>query len=487
VLAELWKQGFGQITLTNLPSDSSTVAAIGHASADNGYRYFARTAYVCAQVSLSQLERRTHDNTPVLPRRKMVRRFLSAMGREGPVRLDHARSWGEIERVLPQFVQSHIGRFLITGRISNLARPERRIFLAELAKLLSECGWVTLTRMVSGTNSIAWNYGFQFEDTWFWYQPTFDSDLERYSPGFCLLTKLIEEAAGNPIFRIVDLGLGAEEYKDRFANQTRETLYVTLRSSATQHSREVLRYHAGRIIHSSPKIEAVVRALAGRLQRLTQSVRRDGARATLGMLAKRFGESLLSETEVLFFEATESQRLAPDPAELVPLDLNRLASAASHYVDDKSTLAYLLRGASRLRDGIAEGFGLVDSDGRTILHLAWVTVFDGFFLSELNAKVDAPGADCVMLFDCWTPIAARGRGFYGRTVELVANLVRRRGKRPWIFSASANRASVRGLEKTGFEYRYSLVRKRVLGWQRIKGKGARLDEISASEVSARVS
>jgi len=255
---------------------------------------------------------------------------------------------------------------------------------------------------------------------------------------------------------------------------------VTLRSSATQHSREVLRYHAGRIIHSSPKIEAVVRALAGRLQRLTQSVRRDGARATLGMLAKRFGESLLSETEVLFFEATESQRLAPDPAELVPLDLNRLASAASHYVDDKSTLAYLLRGASRLRDGIAEGFGLVDSDGRTILHLAWVTAFDGFFLSELNTKVDAPGADCVMLFDCWTPKAARGRGFYGRTVELVANLVRRRGKRPWIFSASANRASVRGLEKTGFEYRYSLVRKRVLGWQRIKRNAAKLDEVSAS-------
>jgi hypothetical protein len=28
-------------------------------------------------------------------------------------------------------------------------------------------------------------------------------------------------------FTMVDLGLGAEEYKERFANQSRETLYVT--------------------------------------------------------------------------------------------------------------------------------------------------------------------------------------------------------------------------------------------------------------------
>jgi len=359
------------------------------------------------------------------------------------------------------------------------------MFLEELAKLLSECRWVTLTRLVSGTNAFAWNYGFQFEDTWFWYQPTFDSGLEKYSPGFCLLTKLIEEAAGNPAFRTVDLGLGAEEYKDRFANQTRETLYVTLRSSVAQHAREVLRYRAASIVQASPKIEAVVRAVAARLQRLKESVARDGAGATLGMLAKRLGASLWSETEVFFFEGTESHRPESDGAKLVPLDLKRLASAVSQNVDDQSTLAYLLRAASRLRDGNAEGFGLVDHDG-TILHFAWVTSFDGFFLSELNAKVDAPG-DCVMLFDCWTPIAARGYRFYGKTVGLVANMVLERGKRPWIFSSADNHASIRGLEKTGFQRRYSLVRKRLLGRQRIKVNLPTLGQTPAPEVSARVS
>jgi CelD/BcsL family acetyltransferase involved in cellulose biosynthesis len=268
VLAELRKEGIGEITLTNLPADSNTVAALQTASGQKGYRRFARTAYVCAQVSLGKLERRPGENKPVLPGKKMVRRSLSAMGREAPVRLDHARSWDTIGPVLPQFVQAHIARFRATGRISNMAQPERQVFLAELAKLLSEAGWLTLTRMMSGERVLAWSYGFQFHGTWFWYQPTFDSELEKYSPGFCLLAKLIEEAAENSGMSTVDLGLGAEEYKERFANQTRETLYVTLRASAVKHWREIVRYRAAEIVKTSPRLEAGVRAVVGRLRRL---------------------------------------------------------------------------------------------------------------------------------------------------------------------------------------------------------------------------
>ncbi|MGH9497293.1 MAG: GNAT family N-acetyltransferase, partial [Candidatus Sulfotelmatobacter sp.] len=218
-------------------------------------------------VSLEKLERRPNDNKPVLPGKKMVRRALAAMGKDAPVRLDHARSWEEIEPLLPQFAQAHIARFRATGRVSNLEQPERRVFLEELAKLLSRNGWVVLTRMVSGEMTIAWNYGFSFQGVWFWYQPTFDSQLEKYSPGFCLLSKLVEESAENPEMKMVDLGLGAEEYKERFANQTRETLYVTLRSSAVQHAREIVRHRAATMVKASPRVEAAARALLKRLRR----------------------------------------------------------------------------------------------------------------------------------------------------------------------------------------------------------------------------
>jgi hypothetical protein len=39
---------------------------------------------------------------------------------------------------------------------------------------------------------------------------------------------------------------------------------------------------------------------------------------------------------------------------------------------------------------------------------------------------------------------------------------------PWIFSASSNQASLRGLAKTGFERRFSMVRRKVLMMQWVR-------------------
>jgi CelD/BcsL family acetyltransferase involved in cellulose biosynthesis len=485
VLAELRKQGIDNLTFTNLPADSKTTTVIRQSAGRSGYRCFTRTAYECAQVSLEKIERRPGENQPVLPRKKMLRRFLNAMGREAPVRLDHGRSWDTIEPLLPAFIEAHVARFLVTGRISNLARPERRVFLEELAKLLSESGWMKLTRLAAGEKNFAWNYGFQFQDTWFWYQPTFDSDLEKYSPGFCLLAKIIEEAAANPALKVVDLGLGAEGYKDRFGNQSRRTLCVTLRSSAAGQVREVLRHGAARLVKAWPPMEAVARAAASRVQRVREQIRQEGFIATASRLGRWGSEFFWSREEVFFFEWRGTGTPDSSSARLEPLGASQLASAASQSYDDNQTLSYLLRAAARLHAGGAEGFGLVDPEGK-FLHFAWVTAFDGFFLSELNAKVDAPSPDCVMLFDCWTPIAARGHGYYAQTVARVAKRFQSQGKQPWIFSAARNVASLRGLQKSGFERRYSLVRRRGLLWQRIQGKTPKSAEAPVTEVSARV-
>ena len=485
VLAELRKQGIRDLTLTNLPADSGTLEALRSAGPRSGYYCFSRTAYVCTQVSLETIERRPGTNSPVLPRKKMVRRFLNAMGRETPVALDHARSWEKIQPLLPAFTQAHVARFLMTGRISNLVRRDRRVFLEELAQLLAESGWITLTRLAAGAKNYAWNYGFQFRDTWFWYQPTFDTDIEKYSPGFCLLAKIIEEAAANPELKVVDLGLGAEEYKDRFANQSRRTLYVTLRMSVIRHAREMLRYSAARVVTASPVVENGFRTATARVRRINEEIGRDGLGVMAIRLPRRLRELLWLEEEVFFYEWCGTPLTASSANTLQAIDANQLARAATQYEDDTETLAYFVRSAVRLRTRDAEGSALVDSQGR-FLHFGWTTAFDGFFLSELNAKVDAPKPNSVMLFDCWTPLAMRGHGYYAETVTLIAERVRKEGKAPWIFSAARNVSSLRGLEKSGFRRRYSLTRQRALLWQRIKGKTPRLVEAPAVEVSARV-
>jgi CelD/BcsL family acetyltransferase involved in cellulose biosynthesis len=485
VLAELKRLGGRNLTLTNLPADSDTLPALQKTAKKNGYHCFARTAYVCAQVLLEKIERRPGDNKPVLPRKKMVRRFLNAMGREAPVFLDHAQSWDKIQPLLPAFIQAHVARFLLTGRISNLVRRERQIFLQELAKLLAAKGWITLTRLGAGKKVYAWNYGFQFHETWFWYQPTFDSEIEKYSPGYCLLAKLIEGAAENPAWKAVDLGLGAEEYKDRFANQTRRTLFVTLRASATEHAGELVSYWATSAVKASPLLEKGVRAGAARLRRIQQPMDREGFTLVASRVPKRLRESLWSEEKVFFFEWCGRESREAALRELRPLDANQLAAAAMQNEDDRETLTYLLRCATRLQQGSAQGFALVDADGKA-LHFGWVTGFDGFFLSELNAKVKAPSTNSVMLFDCWTPVGLRGHGYYAEGVTLIAERVQKEGKAPWIFSAARNSSSMRGLEKSGFQRRYALVRRRTLLWQRIKGTTPRRVETPAAEIAARI-
>lgn len=159
VLVELRKRAVEEIVLTNLPADSETVTALQDHSRPNNFLMFVRAAYQCAQVSLARLDRRK-ENSSLLPRKKMLRRFLNAMGREHPVRLEHHRSWSAVEPLLRDFMRSHVGRFLAIERISNIARPERRAFLVELSKLLSEPGWLALTRMTAGDRVLAWNYGF---------------------------------------------------------------------------------------------------------------------------------------------------------------------------------------------------------------------------------------------------------------------------------------------------------------------------------------
>jgi CelD/BcsL family acetyltransferase involved in cellulose biosynthesis len=484
VLAELRRRNLGAVTLTNLPADSTTVGALQRASSQYGYHCFARTAYICAQVSLSDMEGEPGKNKAVLPGRKNLRRALSAMGRDAPVRLDHARSWEAIGPILPQFAQAHVARFLATGRISNLARPERRVFLEQLGKLLSESGWIALTRMMSGNNSLAWNYGFQFQGTWFWYQPTFDSDWERHSPGFCLLAKVIQEAAESPALRVVDLGLGAEEYKDRFANQTRETLYLTLRASKVQHVSEELRYRTAKLLKTSARAEAAGRRITGWVRELRERARSEGFASTLRQVGAPVTKFLWSGEEIVFFEWTGSLLSGSDLGRVEKLDLNRLASATLQCFDEKLTLGYLVRAAARLRAENAEGFGFADSDG-LFVSFAWVGAFDSVFFQELGTKIEAPPEDGVLLFDCWTPRRGCGDAALGQLSRLIAEGMREKGKRTWTFSAASNTSLIQRLEGVGFQARYSLVRRQVLGWHKIKRKTVKDDGVRAGETAAR--
>ncbi len=468
-LQTLRQQGYRDIVLTNFPADSPSFAALRNAATGAGFRMFARTAYLCAQVELASFERDPAGRIK-LPRQKMVRRCLKAMAEDGPVATVHQSDWEHVGPALPEFFRAHVARFLYTGRTSNLVRPERRQFLLELARLLSVPGWLCFSRINAGTRTISWNYGFKFDRSWFWYQPTFINDLEKYSPGFVLLSKLIEEAAVTPSLSTVDMGLGAEGYKERFSNATRRTMYVTLHRSLLRHWQQIVRDRVAAAITASPRLENPARALIVKLNALALRWKQSGIAATAAWALRRTVRALWSREEVFFFEAAPGEISATPQYQLQPITYELLADTAIQYHDDSQTQSSLLRSAARLRSSSAQGYALVDDAGR-ILHLAWVAPFAGFFLAELQHTLDCPDLARVMLFDCWTPVAQRGHGYYAESIQRVAQLQRAQGKRPWIFSAATNTQSRNGILKAGFPLQYSLVRRTRFGWHSI-GRGS---------------
>ncbi len=469
VLGELRKAGVQELVLPNVLSTSATVEAVGKVAGDYGYHVFWRTAYICPQVNLGSAEDREQLKTR-LNKRKIFRRGMNFLGRRGKVSLVHRTTPEAVEEVLPEFALAHVARFLATGRLSNLVSQRRRDFVGELARLLSKSGWLALSQMLVGDQPIGWNFGFRFRGSWFWYQPTFETSYEQISPGYCLLSNIIAEACNTPEIRSVDLGLGEEEYKERFASDSRVTLHATITTSRGRQMAEMARYGTARVAKVSPRLENGLRSGIRRMSAARSRVQESGWPGFAAWGVRRFAGMLSSHDEVVFYEwepSSSAKTVVGASLRLEPMSLQHLAAAAMQFEGDRPTEEYLLRSASRLQSGGATGFVLLH-EANVAVHFCWAAPFDGFKMAELATRLSAPSANATLIFDCWTSSSMRGRGYYGACVTLAAMRLLQEGRAPWIFSASSNHGSIRGLAKTGFQRRYSMVRNKTLMVQRVK-------------------
>jgi CelD/BcsL family acetyltransferase involved in cellulose biosynthesis len=469
VFTGLRQAGLRDVVLTSIPADSSTNKALRLVGRKHGYHLFVRPTAVCAQVVLGSHDERVKLKA-VLGKKKIYRHSMNSLGREGTVSFSHLVTWETIEPVLAKFHMAHVARFLATGRISNIATARRRIFLSELARLLSGSGWLALTRMLVADRPIAWNYGFRFHGSWFWYQPTFDSSYERLSPGYCLLSKIISEACGQAEIRAVDLGLGAEGYKERFANGVRSTVHASFTKSLRRHTLEKVRHYSARSVTSVPGAEPAARAILGYIDRTRPRSGESGTQGFAAMGAKRLADLLYGCEEVLFFQwrndRPSQRREGGDRLSLQLVDMETLAAAAMVYENEQGTLSYLLRAAGRLRSKTGQGFALLDRES-TPVHFCWLDDFESFEMKDVKTRLSAPSQNAAIIFDCWTPQSKRGHGYFGKAISLAARHASKADKDPWIFSALTNLSSRRGIEEAGFERKYSIVRKRTLAWQRV--------------------
>lgn len=478
VLHALQQAGTRTVVLANLPADSATVAEL---KVNQSFKSFLRTGYVCGQVRLgSEEERRSLFDSLLKKKKKMMRRSLNSLQRMGPVTLRHDLGAGLANSVLDKFCATQVARFLATGRLSNLVRKERREFLRELARLLAEQGWFDLMSLHAGDPVVAWNYGFRFQGSWFWYQPTIVNKFEALSPGHCLLAKIVEDACRDPETHLVDLGLGAEGYKERFANAQRTTLHATLSCSSADLWRVRGRYHVAEAIKMRSGLESLARRAQAVGRGGQKRVQENGWADTLAWAGRRLRKSIVSTDEVLFFRWLPATEDSGQGQGLVSLDWETLAVAAMRYSEDRETLDYLLRSAARFRSGKNRGYVVLGADG-VAQHFAWVAPYEGFAMAELKEVLRAPSLASIMIFDCWTPRELRGQGLYGRMIGQLAALLSAEGKDVWIFSAAANPASLAGIEKAGFQMQLSLSRRKVLLWAKTRRESRGTQERKQAE------
>ena len=261
----------------------------------------------------------------------------------------------------------------------------------------------------------------------------------------------------------MDLGLGAEGYKERFANGERTTLYATLSCSGIDLLKGKARYRAAEAIKQRSSVEAVARRLQTSVQGAARRARENGWRSVLAWSGRRLKKSVAAKQEVFLFQWPAQSGESGERAALAPLTWEILAAAAMRYSNDSETMGYLLRSSARFRIGKSRGFALLGGDG-VAQHFAWVSMYEGFCMTELTQVLRAPSGASVMIFDCWTPPEWRGQGLYSRAIAGLAEILSVEGKDVWIFSAAENRASVAGIEKAGFQKQVSLFRKNVFGW-----------------------
>jgi hypothetical protein len=274
----------------------------------------------------------------------------------------------------------------------------------------------------------------------------------------------VEEGAKDTSLRWLDLGLGEESYKDRYANEMRQTRYIRVSRGLPRHvvsmGRELLSTTAARF----PQLGDKVREARSSYLALANRVRETGVAASSLHFVHKAVHSVASQDEVLLFEADASSGGEP-AAQLLPLTREHLVEGSIINSGDPPTLRYLMRCANRLNQPGAAGFLLQDESGRPI-HFLWIDNYDGFRLAEIEHNIEPTSPDAAnaaMIFDCWTPTAERGRGHYAAALRLAAAQLRREGRAAWIFSGATNAASLRGVLKAGFQYRFSFIRRTRMG------------------------
>jgi CelD/BcsL family acetyltransferase involved in cellulose biosynthesis len=216
-------RNWDMVDLGCIPSHSPSVAMLKSLCKDAGLRVMVSDQFVCPTLLVRGHERAAHR----ILDKPSLRRRQNYFERHGRLGFRDLTSACDIEPHLEAFFNQHTARWSRTRTPSLFRDAANRAFYHDLTSRLDGTRWLLFSLVEFDSRPIAFNYGFDYNDSVTWYKPSFDPAFASRSPGLVLVRHLIRRVLEDGR-RELDFTIGDEPFKRRFTNTVRKTVSVQI-------------------------------------------------------------------------------------------------------------------------------------------------------------------------------------------------------------------------------------------------------------------
>jgi CelD/BcsL family acetyltransferase involved in cellulose biosynthesis len=147
--------------------------------------------------------------------RHELKRKRRRLGRDHPDASFRTTSAETLEADLKTFVEMHRGA---EGHKGHFMKPEVATFFERVAHAFIKNGWLRLDFLEIGGRAVASTFGFKAGHSFYLYNSAYEPDAARISPGFVLVSELVNESIQEGV-KIFDFLRGPERYKYQLGSQ----------------------------------------------------------------------------------------------------------------------------------------------------------------------------------------------------------------------------------------------------------------------------
>jgi CelD/BcsL family acetyltransferase involved in cellulose biosynthesis/GNAT superfamily N-acetyltransferase len=392
-------------------------------------------------------------------RKKSNKSRLSRLQRLGPLEFVQLNSPEELDRYYAEIIAyTDFRQGALHNSFPFANDPLKRSFFRELMRS-PELTHATVLK--AGDTLVSAHIGFRNGDDVTLGLICYPPFLSEYSPGKLHMLRLALLLHEQGVLRL-DLTPGGDDYKDRFATAHEEVMSTTiffnrkslLRDSARRNIRSYAVRAAGAL--------GVDHERALRYERIARRAMRNPARAALSII-RRLAQRLWSTTEMRFYrlQGGEIDCRSADKS----IARNSVADLLQYqpaHGTDPSKQQFTSAALSRIVSG-SHVYTYV-ADGR-LVHFGWLNpVQKKSFITEVGCEYEYPPNTAVM-WDFYTLPSYRGKGLYNRSLRRILADVAAIPRIDFVYIAvlAENWPSRNTIEKVGFKYQDSIVRKSRFG------------------------